>query len=182
MNSANDSLPMVANLSDVIIQRLEHTIPMQQQIVSTEDRTLLEEMQNSLSSVILAIVQRFEGEIRPQADRIMSVLLQILSTVGAKSSVPESVFAAIGAVASAIDEDFTKYMESFTPFLYKALANHEEIGLCNMAIGLVGDIARALNEKLQPYCDDLMNHLLNTLQVSSTRHNLSPSNADFFLT
>lgn len=171
MNSANDSLPMVANLSDVILQRLEQTVPMQQQIVSSEDRILLEEMQTSLSSVILAIVQRFEGEIRPQTDRIMNVLLQILSTVGAKSSVPEIAFAAIGAVASAIEEDFSKYMESFKPFLYKALANHEETGLCSMAIGLVSDIARALNEKVQPYCDDFMNHLLTTLRVSSIRHN-----------
>lgn len=52
-NSANDSLPIVANLSDVILQRLEKTIPMQQQIVSVEDRISLEEMQTSLTSVLL---------------------------------------------------------------------------------------------------------------------------------
>ena len=44
---------MVATLSDVIIQRLEHTIPMQQQVVSVEDRITLEEMQTSLTSVLL---------------------------------------------------------------------------------------------------------------------------------
>jgi importin subunit beta-1 len=53
MNSANDSLPTVASLSDHILGRLEQTIPMQQQVVSTEDRILLEEMQTSLISVIL---------------------------------------------------------------------------------------------------------------------------------
>jgi hypothetical protein len=53
INSANDSLPIVANLSDVVIQRLEHTIPLQQQIVSVEDRITLEEMQTSLTSVLL---------------------------------------------------------------------------------------------------------------------------------
>lgn len=156
---------MVATLSDVIIQRLEHTIPMQQQVVSAEDRILLEEMQTSLISVILAIVQRFEGEIKPQADRIMSVLLQVLTTVGAKSSVPDVVFATVGAIASALEDDFIKYMESFSPFLYNALGNQEEPGLCSMAIGLVSDIARALNEKVQPYCDTFMNLLLKTLQV-----------------
>jgi importin subunit beta-1 len=52
-NAANDSLPMVATLSDVIIKRLEHTIPMQQQVVSVEDRITLEEMQTSLTSVLL---------------------------------------------------------------------------------------------------------------------------------
>lgn len=165
MNSANDSLPMVATLSDVIIQRLEHTVPMQQQVVSAEDRILLEEMQTSLISVILAIVQRFEAEIKPQADRIMSVLLQVLTTLGAKSSVPDVIFATVGAIASALEDDFIKYMESFSPFLYNALGNQEEPGLCSMAIGLVSDIARALNEKVQPYCDTFMNLLLKTLQV-----------------
>ena len=53
MNAANDSLPLVAQLSDVILKRLESTIPMQQQIVSVEDKISLEEMQTSLTSVTL---------------------------------------------------------------------------------------------------------------------------------
>lgn len=53
MNAANDSLPMVATLSDVILQRLEQTMSLQQQVVSVEDRITLEEMQTSLTSVLL---------------------------------------------------------------------------------------------------------------------------------
>jgi importin subunit beta-1 len=52
-NAANDSLPVVATLSDVIIHRLERTVPMQQQVVNVEDRITLEEMQTSLASVLL---------------------------------------------------------------------------------------------------------------------------------
>ena len=52
-NSALDSLPVVAKLSDVLIERLENTIPMQQQVVSVEDRITLEEIQTSLSSGLL---------------------------------------------------------------------------------------------------------------------------------
>lgn len=52
-NAANDSLVVVATLSDVILQRLDNTINMQQQIVSVEDRLTLEEMQTSLTSVLL---------------------------------------------------------------------------------------------------------------------------------
>lgn len=52
-NAANDSLPIVAKLSEVILERLEKTIPMQQQIVSVEDRITLEEIQTSLASVLL---------------------------------------------------------------------------------------------------------------------------------
>ena len=52
-NAANDSLHIVANLSDVILSRLENTIPMQRQIVSVDDKNTLEEIQTSLTSVLL---------------------------------------------------------------------------------------------------------------------------------
>jgi importin subunit beta-1 len=96
----------------------------------------------------------------------MQILLEVLNNVGAKSSVPDTVFATIGALSTALDEDFAKYMESFSPFLYAALGNQEEPALCSMAIGLVADISRSLKEKAQPYCDTFMNYLLNNLRVS----------------
>jgi importin subunit beta-1 len=52
-NAANDSLPMVASLSDVILERLEKTLPLQTQVVSIEDKMTLEEMQTSLTSVVV---------------------------------------------------------------------------------------------------------------------------------
>ena len=96
----------------------------------------------------------------------MGVQLQLLDSVGSKSSVPDGVFGVVGALANALEEDFGKYMESFIPFLYNALGNREEPGLCAMAIGLVSDIVRALGEKSQPYCDTFMNYLLGNLNVS----------------
>ncbi|KAL4873877.1 hypothetical protein BDV12DRAFT_54529 [Aspergillus spectabilis] len=177
-NAANDNLGMIANLSDVILQRLEHTVPMQQQVVSVEDRITLEEMQTGIISVILNIVQRLEAEIKPQADRIMHVLIQVLSTVPPKSSVPDVVFASAGALAGALEEDFEKYMEPFSVFLYNALGNQEEPSLCAMAIGLVSDISRALNEKVLPYCDSFMNHLMSNL--SSATNQLKPAILETF--
>lgn len=96
----------------------------------------------------------------------MTILLRLLSSVGAKSSIPDIVFATVGALANALEDDFGKYMESFVPFLYNALGNQEEPALCSMAIGLVSDIARSLSEKVQPFCDNFMNYLLNNLRVS----------------
>jgi importin subunit beta-1 len=164
-NAANESLPAVASLSDVIIKRLEDTIPLQTQVVSVEDKITLEEMQTSLCTVLLAIIQRLEKEIAPQSDRIMTVLLQILATAGAKSSVPDAVFATVSSLANALEENFATYMEAFSPYLYNALGNQEEPGLCSMAIGLVSDITRSMGPLSQPYCDTFMNYLLNNLRV-----------------
>ncbi|EAS32090.3 importin beta-1 subunit [Coccidioides immitis RS] len=174
-NAATDCLPVIVSLVDVIMERLERTVPMQQQVVSVEDRITLEELQTSLTSVLLAIVQRLETEIKPQADRIMHLMLKVLSTLPAKSSVPDVVFATVGAIASPVEEDFLKYMEAFTPFLYSALGNQEEPGLCSMAIGLVSDITRALNEKAQPFCDTFMNYLLNLLRSTTITNQLKPA-------
>ncbi|KAI9890269.1 MAG: karyopherin beta [Vezdaea aestivalis] len=175
LNSAQDSLQVVANALDVIIQRLENTIPLQRQVVGSDDKNTLEEMQTSLASVLLNIVQRLDGQIKPQGDRIMQVCLLILGSIGARSSVPDTVFATIGALAAAMEEDFAKYMDSFVPFLYNALGNQDEPALCSMAIGLVSDITRSLNEKAQPYCDTFMNYLLNNLRSTTLSNQFKPA-------
>lgn len=164
-NAATESLQAVASLSEVILKRLEETVPLQSQVVSVEDKITLEEMQNSLCTVLQAIILRLDKEIAPQGDRIMQTLLQILSTVGSKSSVPDAVFATISALSTSIEEDFIKYMDAFSPFLYNALGNQDEPSLCSMAIGLVSDITRSMGARSQPYCDNFMNYLLNNLRV-----------------
>lgn len=166
-NAAQDSVQSVGQLSSVILERLENTVPMQSQVVSVEDRITLEDMQTSLCSAIQSIISRLDKEIVPQGDRIMQILLQLLQSAGAKSSVPEAAFAAISALANAMEEDFVKYMEAFLPFLHNALGNQEEPGLCSMAIGLVSDITRSMGEQSAPWCDGFMNYLLNNLRVST---------------
>ena len=164
-NAANDSLQIVASLSDIILRRLEASVPMQKQVVSVDDKITLEELQTSLASVLLCIIQRLEQNIAPQADRIMQVSLEVLNVTG-NTSVPDTIFAVVGALTNSLEADFLKYMESFVPYLYNALGNQEAYGLCAMAIGLVSDIVRALGEKSQPFCDTFMNYLLNNLRVS----------------
>ncbi|KAK0923251.1 karyopherin Kap95 [Friedmanniomyces endolithicus] len=174
-NAANDSVAMVASLSDVIIERLHKTIPMQQQVVSVEDRLTLQEIQTSLTSVVIAIIQRLEKEVMPRADGIMQLLLSLLQSLGPKSSVPDTVFAAIGALASAMEGDFEKYMQAFSPFLINALNSQDEPQLCAIAIGLVSDITRALESKVQPFCDSFMNNLLNNLRSTSLGNQFKPA-------
>lgn len=174
-NAAAESLPPIASLSDVVIKRLEETVPLQSQVVSVEDKIALEEMQNSLCTVLQAIISRLDKEIIPQGDRIMQTLLQILSSVGGKSSVPDAVFATISALSTSMEEDFIKYMDAFAPFLYNALGNQDEPSLCSMAIGLVSDITRSLGERSQPYCDNFMNYLLNNLRSTTLGNQFKPA-------
>jgi importin subunit beta-1 len=174
-SSANESLHAIGELSQVILKRLEETVPLQSQVVSVEDKITLEDMQTSLCTVLQAIISRLDKEIAPLGDRIMSILLQILSSVNKGSTVPEGVFAAISALANAMEEEFVKYMDAFSPFLFNALENQEEPALCSMAIGLVSDITRSLGERSQPYCDHFMNRLLNNLRSVNLSNQFKPA-------
>jgi importin subunit beta-1 len=70
---------------------------------------------------------------------------------------------------------FSRYLESFKPFLIAGLQNHEEHQMCSIAIGLVGDISRALNEGVAPYCDEIMTYLLQHLQNPSVHRTIKPA-------
>jgi hypothetical protein len=37
--------------------------------------------------------------------------------------------------------------------------------VCQVSVGVLGDIARALEDQLQPFCDSIMQILLHNLQV-----------------
>jgi importin subunit beta-1 len=62
-----------------------------------------------------------------------------------------------------INEGFIKYMDAFKPFLYKALKNHQDYQVCSVAIGLIGDIARAFKMAIIPYCYEIMHMLMQNL-------------------
>ena len=162
-NAAEESVPMIASLSEVILQRLQESVPLRQQLVSVEDRLTLDDMQTSLCGVVLNCVARLGESVKPLADRVMQVLLEVLTTLSSSSSVADSAFAAVGSLANGVQEDFLKYMDAFNPFLLRALSNKDDIALCAMSIGLVSDIVRALGSGSRPYCDQFMNSLLENL-------------------
>ncbi|KAF8253599.1 ARM repeat-containing protein [Wilcoxina mikolae CBS 423.85] len=174
-NVGDDEMASVAQLSTVILERLERTIELRAQVVGADDRNTLEEMQTSLAVVMSTITQRLDKEIKPQADRIMHILLQILTNLPPNSSVPDAIFGAVGALANALEGDFAKYMDAFVQFLYNALSNQEEQQLCAMSIGLTSDIARSIGEQVAPYCDNFMNYLLNNLQSNTLSQQFKPA-------
>ena len=77
----------------------------------------------------------------------------------------EDAFLVVGALTCSAEGDFIRYMESFAPFLFTALQNYEEHQMCSISIGLIGDISRALNEGIFPYCDTIMGFLIQHIQV-----------------
>lgn len=75
---------------------------------------------------------------------------------------------------TALETDFANYMGAFSPYLQTALESHEEYQLCSVAVGLIGDICRALGEQSIPYCDGFMKSLVDDLQSAALHRSVKP--------
>ncbi|KAG0004545.1 karyopherin beta [Entomortierella chlamydospora] len=174
-HSAKDTFPTISALATTILDRLEQSIAVQNQIIGVDERNSHNELQSNICSVLTNIIRRVGGEIAPMADRIMTVLLQLLTAASRHSTILEDAFLAIGALTTALEAEFARYLETFAPFLFNALQNHEEYQLCSIAVGLIGDICRSLGAQSATYCDNFMATLLQNLQSPVLHRNVKPA-------
>jgi importin subunit beta-1 len=75
----------------------------------------------------------------------------------------------------ALEQKFSPYMTAFLPCLYPALKSHEDTQLCTVAVGLIGDISRALGDQSATYSNAFMNVLLENLQSDVLNRNVKIS-------
>lgn len=88
--------------------------------------------------------------------------------------VQEDALMAVSTLVEVLGDRFIKYMDAFKPFLYIGLKNHQEYQVCGTAVGLTGDIFRALKFKALPYCDEVMTLLLENLSDESVHRSVKP--------
>ncbi|GAA5858585.1 hypothetical protein JCM8547_001375 [Rhodosporidiobolus lusitaniae] len=169
-----DCLPAVSKLTIAVLDRSEALLGMQSQLVGADDRNNYNELQVNICSIITSIIRRLGNEIQPLADRIMTLLLQLIASASKQSPVLEDAFIAIGALTSALDKGFETYLPAFLPSLSSAIGSHEEYQLCSIAVGLIGDICRALGESCLPYCQGFMEALLVALQSPVLHRSVKP--------
>jgi importin subunit beta-1 len=97
---------------------------------------------------------------------------------------------AIGAVASCVKTDFNKYVDSLKPFLLDGLRNTFEAQVrsnlcsfslflidaqvCQVSVGVLGDICRALGPLIAPHCDEFVNVLLIDLSNPNLERSVNP--------
>merc|ERR1711974_526397 len=65
-------------------------------------------------------------------------------------------------------------MPEFYKYLEMGLQNFEEYQVCAITVGVVGDICRALEEKILPYCDGIMTQLLKDLSSNQLHRSVKP--------
>ena len=144
---------------------MEHLLQIQGEMLGADDRNNWNDLQGNLASVVVAVVRRMGREIQPLAERIMTIVLRLVQgAAGRSSAVLEDGFLVVGTLAGALERGFEPFIPPFVPYLEGALRAYEDTQLCTVAIGLVGDIARALGEGAAPYAAGFMNLLLENLR------------------
>lgn len=74
-----------------------------------------------------------------------------------------------------LESRFAPYIPAFLPSLYPALKSHEDTQLCTVAVGIIGDICRALGEQSAQYANAFMSVLLENLQSEILNRNVKIS-------
>ncbi|GAB1521886.1 karyopherin Kap95 [Rhizoctonia solani] len=130
--------------------------------VSQITLTVLQRMETLLN--IQSVIRKMGAQVKPLADRIMTLTLRLVQAAGKQSTILEDGFLVVGTMSSALGQDIQPYLEAFLPIIVAALKNHEDAALCTVCIGTIGDIARALQEKTVQYAAAFISLLLESLQ------------------
>jgi importin subunit beta-1 len=169
--SAKDMEETVRLVYEEALGRLEQTF------AAHNDHQERMQLQSMCCSLMGQCIQRLDkAVIVPYADRTMTFTLQVFTTKGAVAH--EDAFMMVGYLADKLGEDFGRYLQYFMPALMTGLRNVEEYQVCTCAVGVVGDLCRALGRGVSSVCDDIVRALLELLQSPSlTRyiHTLSLS-------
>lgn len=175
-SNITETSQIIAELLPAIMGRLGQTLELQ--IVSSDDREKQGDLQASLCGVLQVIIQKFSSTdatksfILQAADQIMVLFLRVFAC--RSSTVHEEAMLAIGALAYATGPEFAKYMPEFYQYLQMGLQNSEEYQVCAITVGVVGDVCRALDDKVLPFCDGIMSLLLNALSNSQLNRSVKP--------
>ncbi|KAL6177827.1 hypothetical protein ACLB2K_049349 [Fragaria x ananassa] len=172
----DETAPMVMQLVPIIMNELHQTLEAQR--LSSDERDKQNELQGLLCGCLQVIIQKL-GSSDPTkyvfmqyADQMMQLFLRVFSCKSATAH--EEAMLAIGALAYSTGSDFAKYMSEFYKYLEMGLQNFEDYQVCAITVGVVGDISRALEDKILPYCDGIMTQLLKNLSSNQLHRSVKP--------
>ncbi|KAF4524310.1 hypothetical protein B566_EDAN005366, partial [Ephemera danica] len=147
-NSPKDCYVAVQKTTMVILERLQQVLQMESHIQSHSDRAQYNDLQSLLCGTLQSVLRKVTPEDAPQiSDTIMTALLQMFNSNSCK--------------AGGVQEDALMAVSTL-------------VEVCGAAVGLTGDISRALKGKLLPYCDEIMMLLLENLGDNTVHRSVKP--------
>ena len=155
-NGAKDTVDVLEQITLEFLNRLERTIQL-------PDGPQKGNQQDALTGSLQIATRKLGPRATPVCDRIMQVALGVLQSTHPTAQAETLLL--IGTVINIVEGNFIAYLDPLFPLLIKALQNHEEYHTCCIAVGLVGDLTRALEGSLtEQHCDAIVQQLLQALK------------------
>ena len=176
-NSPKDCYGTVQKTLLTILTRLQQVQLMESRVQSQSDRVQFNDLQSLLLATLQSVLRKVEPAHAPEiSDTIMQSLLQMLhkNSKNGTGGVQEDALMAVSTLVEVLGEGFGKYVEAFKEFLFAALRNTAEYQVCHAAVGLVGDLSRALSVGILPLCDEIMNILMQNLSSNEVHRQVKP--------
>ena len=120
-----------------------------------------------------AIMMRVEGAIVGHDQRIFNCLMKVFESPSATAHA--EAYMAMGALANAIESRFTEYFKVFYPVLCRGLAATTEHQVCFVAVGVIGDVCRAMEAATLPYTTPLVDGLVTNLRNKMLERTVKPA-------
>ncbi|KAK2111776.1 Importin subunit beta-1 [Saguinus oedipus] len=144
-NSAKDCYPAVQKTTLVIMERLQQVLQMESHIQSTSDRIQFNDLQSLLCATLQNVLRKVQHQDALQiSDVVMASLLRMFQSTAGSGGVQEDALMAVSTL------------------------------VCLAAVGLVGDLCRALQSNIIPFCDEVMQLLLENLGNENVHRSVKP--------
>eukprot|EP00944_MAST-04C_sp_MAST-4C-sp1_P016036 g16036.t1 len=164
---ATDTLPLLHHVTLEVINRLKQTLQMPSGPVKAGK---LESLTGSMTNILQKVGEQGASVCDQVVEAWMAVFQQSHPVAEAEC------FILFSAIANCAEANFVRYMQVIEPHLLKALSDAENYHVCCMAIGLVGDISRAIGQQLTSngLCDKIMEALLKLLRNENLDRSVKP--------
>eukprot|EP00826_Nyctotherus_ovalis_P064804 TRINITY_DN9513_c0_g1_i22.p1 TRINITY_DN9513_c0_g1~~TRINITY_DN9513_c0_g1_i22.p1 ORF type:complete len:682 (+),score=170.16 TRINITY_DN9513_c0_g1_i22:520-2565(+) len=180
VNLANSSLATFANMIQFSAADAHTTLIQVFQLLGDEFARTLQpgyrvpdkasEYQGYLCSAMQPTFVKLSGRIT--AEDLGNLVELVLASFKQRVAVYDEGVLAMSGLIMASGRFFQPHMEKFGPYLVYALKNTEDVTLCRVAVGCVGDIARALEELVAGYLNQIMPVLMEILRNTETDREL----------
>lgn len=173
-NFAEDCYPIVVTVAGVVLQRLQATIGVVAD--SAETKSVYSDLQSQLCAQVQALLRNMtKDDALGYSEQVVGTLLRMIPTASDANNVLEDALMALSAVFTACEAESVRFLEPVKPVVISGLQRFEEHQVCYAAVGVVGDMCRAVLGAAAPYCREFMDNLLRALGEESLHRTVKPA-------
>jgi importin subunit beta-1 len=169
-SAALDVKPFIIQVLAEAIGRLDKTFEAGHHLAKGHKYTL----QGHLSALCGHCVQRLDSiDLTDDiSDRIVTSILRVVSDP--ESTALQDAYMTLGFLIDRLENRYLRYAETVMPPLFAALERSEDHVTCSTAVNVMGDICRAIKDKIAPWCDKLIQTLLELLKSADVQKSVKP--------